>query len=152
MLHVNDRETGYSSKRRRLVSIAAVFLCCCLSLFAQNTAGSITGVVLDSQGAVIPGAKVTALNQEENAVNATVLTNREGVFVFNPLKVATYTIKVEASGFKTFSQRNIVLNVQITNLASSTPGQGGGIFGFGALNVMRAGSPRVVQLGAKVYF
>jgi hypothetical protein len=41
---------------------------------------------------------------------------------------------------------------QVTNLASSTPGQGGGIFGFGALNAIRAGSPRVVQLGAKVYF
>jgi hypothetical protein len=41
---------------------------------------------------------------------------------------------------------------QITNLASSTPGQGGGIFGFGALNAIRSGSPRVVQLGAKIYF
>lgn len=41
---------------------------------------------------------------------------------------------------------------QITNLASSASGQGSGIFGFGALNAIRAGSPRVVQLGAKVYF
>jgi hypothetical protein len=78
---------------------------------AQNTAGSISGVVRDSQGAIMAGSKVTALNQEENAVIATAVTNREGVFVFNPLKAATYTITVEAPGFKTFSQRDIVLNV-----------------------------------------
>ena len=111
MLHVNESETRFSLTFQGWLSAVVIFLCSSLSLLAQNTAGSITGLVQDSQGAVIPGAKVTALNQEENAVNATVLTNREGVFVFNPLKVATYTIRVEAAGFKTFSQRNIVLNV-----------------------------------------
>jgi len=40
----------------------------------------------------------------------------------------------------------------ITNFQSYTPGQGGGIFGYGALNAVRSGSPRLVQLGAKVYF
>jgi hypothetical protein len=80
-------------------------------LFAQNTAGSINGVVQDAQGAVIADAKVSALNQEQNAVITSVTTNREGVFVFNPLKVGTYTITVEAQGFKTYSQKNITLNV-----------------------------------------
>ena len=100
--------------RDRLVQwplFAAGMLLCTAPLFAQNTAGSINGSVQDSQGAVIAGAKVAALNQEENAVITTVNTNREGVFVFNPLKVGTYTITVEAQGFKTFSQKNIVLNV-----------------------------------------
>jgi len=111
VLHVNKSDTGFSWTRQGWLSMAAVFLCCSLPLMAQNTAGSITGVVQDSQGAVIPGAKVTALNQEEHAVNGSTVTNHEGVFVFNPLKVATYTITVEAPGFKTFSQKNIVLNV-----------------------------------------
>ena len=111
MLHVNESDAGFSLTRQKWVSIAVFFLCSSLSLVAQNTAGSITGVVQDSQGAVIPGAKVTALNQEEHAVNASTVTNHEGVFVFNPLKVATYTINIEAPGFKTFSQKNIVLNV-----------------------------------------
>ena len=111
MLHVNKSDAGFSLTGQKRLLTAVVFLCFSLPMLAQNTAGSISGVVMDSQGALIPGAKVTALNQEENAVNATVVTNREGVFVFNPLKVATYTIRVEASGFKTFLQRNIVLNV-----------------------------------------
>ena len=32
---------------------------------AQNTSGSITGVVQDASGAVIPGAQVTLINQEQ---------------------------------------------------------------------------------------
>ena len=111
MLQVNVRQIRFSFTRQTRLSVVAVFLCCSLSLLAQNTAGSITGLVQDSQGAVIPGAKVTALNQEENAVNGSTVTNHEGVFVFNPLKVATYTITVESPGFKVFSQKNIVLNV-----------------------------------------
>ena len=110
MLHVKS-DAEFSLARQGWLSIVAVSFCFSLSLMAQNTAGSITGVVQDGQGAIIPGAKVTALNQEEHAVIASTVTNSEGVFVFNPLKVATYTITVEAPGFKTFAQRNIVLNV-----------------------------------------
>jgi hypothetical protein len=91
--------------------VFAAALLCTAPLFGQNTAGSITGVVNDAQGAIIADAKVSAVNQEENVVITAVTTNREGVFVFNPLKVGTYTIIVEASGFKSFSQKNIALNV-----------------------------------------
>lgn len=111
MLQVNETKTRPHATQRKWLLAVVAFLCCNLSLIAQNTSGSITGVVQDSQGAIVAGAKVTALNQEENAVNASAVTNREGVFVFNPLKVATYTITVEAPGFKTFAQKNIVLNV-----------------------------------------
>jgi Carboxypeptidase regulatory-like domain len=101
-----------SNVRRLTIQLAvAALLFCDLSAIAQNTAGSITGVVHDSQGAVIPNATVTALNQDENAINGTVSTNRQGVFVFNVLKAATYTITVEAQGFKKYSQKDILLNV-----------------------------------------
>jgi hypothetical protein len=40
-----------------------------------------------------------------------VQTNLQGLFVFNPLKAATYTITVEADSFKTYSQKDVVLNV-----------------------------------------
>jgi hypothetical protein len=86
-------------------------LFCSAQLFAQGTAGSISGVVEDAQGAVVVGAKVTAINQNQNAVAATDTSNSDGVFVFNPLSVATYTVKIEAPGFKTYEQKNIVVNV-----------------------------------------
>ena len=44
-------------------------------------------------------------------MNATGTTNQQGVFVFSPLKAATYTITVEATGFKKYSQSSILLNV-----------------------------------------
>src|SRR5580704_17165318 len=88
-----------------------VTLFCAVHLFAQGTAGSISGVVQDAQGAVVPGAKVTAFNQNENAVTAVDTSNSDGVYVFNPLPVSTYTIRIEAQGFKTYEQKDIVLNV-----------------------------------------
>jgi hypothetical protein len=89
----------------------ALSLFCAVHLFGQGTAGSITGVVQDAQGAVVVGAKVTAFNQNEKAVTSVVNTNGSGVYVFSPLPVASYTITVEAQGFKSYSQKDIVLNV-----------------------------------------
>lgn len=102
---------GFRVQPTWLSSIAAVILLSGAQLFAQGTAGSITGVVQDAQGAVIPGAKVTAYNQLQKAVTAVNITNSQGVYVFNPIPVATYTITVEMQGFKSYSQKDIVLNV-----------------------------------------
>ena len=60
-------------------------------LMAQGTSGSISGIVQDSQGALIPRAKVTAFNQDQNAVNGEVATDSAGVFAFPNLPApATY--------------------------------------------------------------
>ncbi len=96
---------------RRLASLALALSFCSVQLFAQGTAGSITGLVQDASGKVLPGAKVTAFNQNQKAVTAVDLTNGQGVYVFNPLPVSTYTITIEAAGFKTYTQKDIVLNV-----------------------------------------
>jgi carboxypeptidase family protein len=95
----------------RRLALFALALLCSGHLFAQGTAGLITGVVEDSTGKVVPGAKVTAYNQNQKAVTAVDVTNGQGVFVFNPLPVSIYTITVEAPGFKTYTRNDIVLNV-----------------------------------------
>jgi hypothetical protein len=98
---------------RNIQTLAPIALCLLFvtQAFAQGTAGSITGTVEDAQGAAIPGARVTAYNQNQKANTAVNTTNGQGVYVFNPLPVSTYTITVDAPGFKTYSQRDIVLNV-----------------------------------------
>jgi hypothetical protein len=82
------------------------------AVVAQITAaGSISGIVRDSQGAVIPGARVTALNQNQDAVLGVAITDIAGAFLFNPLPApAKYTLTVEAAGFKRYSQADIALD------------------------------------------
>ena len=79
-------------------------------LTAQNTSGSISGTVKDAAGAVVPNAKVTLTGQQNGFVR-TVTTNKEGFFNYPDLTPATFTMKVEATGFKTYSKTEIVYSV-----------------------------------------
>ncbi len=67
---------------------------------AQTGTSRITGTVVDSAGAVVPGASVTALN-EATGIAQTQTTTDAGLFSFASLPVGTYTITVEKTGFKT---------------------------------------------------
>lgn len=79
---------------------------------AQQSSGSISGIVQDSQGAVIPGAKVSLINQAEGAVNRELTTTSEGTFVFTPVIPGTYTVSVESGGFKKYVAKDIVVYAQ----------------------------------------
>ena len=68
------------------------------SLMAQNTSGSITGVVQDASGAVIPGSQVTLINQEQGVTARDTITNEAGIYLFSALPAATYTVTVELPG------------------------------------------------------
>src|SRR6516225_6368506 len=75
-------------------------------MLAQNTSSSLTGTVQDAQGAVVPNAKVT-LTGEGNGFVTTALANREGFFSFPDLTPASFTLSVEAPGFKVYRQTGI---------------------------------------------
>ncbi|MFB3778456.1 MAG: carboxypeptidase regulatory-like domain-containing protein [Bryobacteraceae bacterium] len=77
---------------------------------AQVVSGSIGGVVLDSQKAAVPGAQVTLSNQAERATVREVRTSGEGTFVITPVLPGTFTLTVEAPGFKLYSSQDIVLH------------------------------------------
>ena len=77
---------------------------------AQNL-GSIVGLVTDSSGAVIPGAKVKVI-QQETGVSRELETDETGAYLAPALNVGTYTIEVTAEGFKAYRQTDIVLNVR----------------------------------------
>jgi len=81
--------------------------CAAWTAFAQGT-GTIAGTVSDPTGAAVPNATVTA-TLEERATTRTAPVNAEGQYVLTLLPVGTYTIRVEAAGFKTFSQQGIGL-------------------------------------------
>jgi hypothetical protein len=83
-----------------------------LPVWAQQSSGSISGVVQDSQGAVVPGAKVTLINQAQGGVARELPTSAEGTFFFTPVIPGTYTVTVEAAGFKKYVKADITLFAQ----------------------------------------
>src|SRR6266851_3258628 len=92
-------------------------LACCLCLmvfqlsaYAQSSTATLSGTVVDQDGALVPGANVTVINaatgQQRQAV-----TSDGGNFTIPLLPPATYTIRVEHQGFALAEVRNVVLNV-----------------------------------------
>ena len=81
------------------------------SVFAQNTSGSITGVVQDGSGAVIPGAQIKLVNQEQGVTARETITNEAGIYLFSALPAATYTVTAELPGFKTYKKADVKLFV-----------------------------------------
>ena len=79
---------------------------------AQTGSSNITGSVRDVNGAVVPGATVTAKN-EATGVISTQTTTDSGLYAFSSLPVGKYTITVEKQGFKTLQKTNNVLEVGI---------------------------------------
>jgi hypothetical protein len=93
---------------------AAVFaiLSAGLPVLGQQSFGSISGVVEDGQGAVVPNAKVTLTNTEQGAVVRSMLTSVDGTFSVTPLPPATYSVSIEAPGFKKYVKQDIKLFAQ----------------------------------------
>jgi hypothetical protein len=88
-------------------------LVCSLSTFSfaqQAATATLSGRVLDPNGAVIPGATVTA-TQKATAVKRETTTNDEGVFVIPNLAAGEYELKIQARGFAEKSNALVVLQV-----------------------------------------
>jgi hypothetical protein len=83
-----------------LAGCALGALLCVSPGFAQTVTGSITGVVSDSSGAVVPGAQVTASNTG-TGVKTEARTNDAGAYTIRFLPIGPYTVSVTAPGFST---------------------------------------------------
>jgi hypothetical protein len=88
-------------------------LCFVWGIASAQTLGSITGVVTDPTGAVVPTAAVTVTNAATNAERETT-TNTAGLYVFPDLVPGTYNVKVMAPGFQTAVKGHVLLEVQQT--------------------------------------
>src|SRR5664280_928751 len=72
--------------------------------------GSIQGTISDPTGAVLPNATVTITNDATQAKHSAV-TGNNGLYSFPNINIGTYTLTATAQGFKTYSQRNVILEV-----------------------------------------
>jgi hypothetical protein len=75
--------------------------------FAQGiVTGSISGTVEDAQGAVVPGAKVTATHLGTNR-QFTTASNSAGTVSLRSLPIGTYDVRVEAPSFRPFESKAV---------------------------------------------
>ena len=104
-----------------------------------GTASSLSGLVVDTSGAVIPGADVVAKNNGTNALSQAV-TDSAGRFTIPSLPPGVYTVKVSLMGFKTWSAPDV-------QLISATPGSVRAVLEVGALEetVVVEGATEIVQ-------
>ena len=94
--------------RRLLLCLAAVLaLAAPLAVHAQFSA-SLSGTVLDSTKAAIPGATVTLTNTQTQQVQ-TLKSSASGTYKFNELPPGTYSLQVAAVGFQQTMQSNLAV-------------------------------------------
>src|SRR5438093_8656307 len=72
---------------------------------AQSVSSTVAGTVVDQTRQSLPRATVTLVNELTGDLRATE-TNETGAFVFAAVQPATYTVRVELSGFTTYELRN----------------------------------------------
>lgn len=100
--------------RRLLTRLAAALFAAAIlptTSLAQVDIATITGLVRDQGGAVIPGARILVRQVDTNQEVET-STNKRGFCMVPRLKIGSYQVSAFVRGFKTEIRRGIVLNVQ----------------------------------------
>ncbi|HEX8339224.1 MAG TPA: TonB-dependent receptor, partial [Pyrinomonadaceae bacterium] len=99
-------------RRAPRVTACLLLLSVCLTLnaSAQVNNASVTGLVTDTAGAVVPSASVTLKNRATN-VEATATTDSSGYYAFGSVPVGAYTVTVERQGFKRVVLEEVKLEV-----------------------------------------
>jgi Carboxypeptidase regulatory-like domain len=99
-------------RRNSLALSVLVSLCICAAIVsAQEITGSIVGTVMDSKGGVVPNAKVTITNTDQQVVVRTLTTDDHGQYAAPLLPVGHYSVTAEIAGFKKVTQSGVALNV-----------------------------------------
>src|SRR5438309_4297075 len=101
-------------KMARIVFLFAVLRAMfAADLFGQGGGNAaITGTVTDPSAAVVAGAQVT-VTQQATSVKRSATTNASGAFTIPSLLPASYSVTIEAPGFKTVTQNITLLADQI---------------------------------------
>src|SRR5262245_2631142 len=100
-MHIN-------SLRKKAPMLLSLALLLAVSAFAQTSA-SLSGTVHDPQGGAVVGAKVI-LKDVGGTTQIETTTNSEGFYIFPIIQPATYTVTIEATGFKKSVKTGIVVN------------------------------------------
>ncbi len=97
---------------KRAISFVLFMVCVCAAASAQEFRGTLTGLVADPTGAIIPKATLTITNEGTGAVTRTV-SGANGFYTVPFLTPGKYSISVSVTGFKPYLHTGIeVLTAQ----------------------------------------
>src|SRR5260370_12900001 len=106
---------AYSTRLAILIALTTTLA------LAQFETATLTGVITDSAGAVVPKTEVKAINEATN-VESNATANAEGRYFFPNLRPGSYRVTASAQGFKQFVSAGVVLQVnQAARFGLNTP-------------------------------
>jgi hypothetical protein len=101
-----------SAKPPLALLLAALFIVTFIpQAISQVDTGAVLGTVRDQSGSVVPGAKVTLINEGTGAT-AVASSNPDGTYIFTPVRIGTYTVTAEAPGFAVERNQHQSVDIQ----------------------------------------
>ncbi len=97
---------------RQGLAIGILVLLACIVVRAQTVNSTVSGIVKDQTGAVLPGAKVI-LTDTATKLDISTTTSGEGFYLFNDVRAGLYSLTAEAPGFKKTQVREVKVDVSI---------------------------------------
>ena len=92
---------------QRAIAVSFLFL---FNAYAQTSTATLTGIVRDQSGAVIPGATIKVTDSARGTSLSTI-SNERGSYLIPVLNPGTYSIVATLPGFKSFQNNGIVLQI-----------------------------------------
>jgi Carboxypeptidase regulatory-like domain/TonB-dependent Receptor Plug Domain len=100
------------TKRLLFLTLAVVGVLVCIKpVCVAQTSGSATvrGSVIDSTSAVVPQARIVLID-EQTRFERFAISSEDGIYSFASLPPGSYTLKVEHTGFKTYTLSKLVIS------------------------------------------
>jgi hypothetical protein len=115
-LRGHTRKEGYATMTiTHLLRVACGFmlavLCFTCAAMGQTETATISGLITDDTGAVMPGAEVQ-LQNIERGTSSIATTNKAGIYVFTSVHPGPYQLTVHKPGFRQVDLLNLIVNVQ----------------------------------------
>ena len=110
----NTRKARIAFFAFSLFALIAIVALSSAPIMAQATTGTLRGTVVDQNGAVVPGATVSA-KSDATGQGGTTTTSGDGVYEIPNLTPGKYTVNVEGSGFKRNETKAVDVKVGIVN-------------------------------------
>src|SRR5450631_493645 len=108
-LMTSTRQIAVVTKTLSAAAMLLVLILLAPTSFSQQLTGTLSATVTDSGGAVVPNAKITMKNDASGDVRTTV-SNGSGYFSITAVQPGSYSVNIEAPGFKSWTQTGIVFS------------------------------------------